>query len=197
MGVARVLCARPSGAEAQLLFVALIDLFDGVDKGALQVPGPQRAALEVALLRAEPTGAPPPPRAIALSLLNALRTLAGGERLVVAIDDVQSLDPPSADASAFAVRRLVGESVMFLLARRPGSRSRWGARWPSAGCRRSARTFRSPMRSRTCSACAWRGCRALYGMTRPGSPSTGRVLDSELLGRWLVPRGAYGCLSRR
>ena len=58
-------------------FAALIDLFDGVDVGALAgLPAPQRAALEVALLRAEPAGAPPEPHAIALGLLNALRALA-------------------------------------------------------------------------------------------------------------------------
>ena len=116
----RVLCARSSGAEAQLSFAGLIDLFDGIDTGALPVPQPQRVALEVALLRAEPTGAPPPPHAIALGVLNALRALARSEQLVVAIDDVQWLDPPSCDALTFAVRRLEGESVVFLLARRPG-----------------------------------------------------------------------------
>lgn len=116
----RVLAARPSGAEAQLSFAALIDLFDGIDTGALAVPGPQLAALEVALLRAQPTGVPPPPHAIALGFLSALRALAGGERLLVAIDDVQWLDSPSADALAFAVRRRGRESVAFLLARRPG-----------------------------------------------------------------------------
>jgi DNA-binding NarL/FixJ family response regulator len=115
----RVLAARPSGAEAQLSFAALIDLFDGVETGALAVPLPQRAALEVALLRSEPAGAPPPPHAIALGFLNALRALASRQRLAVAIDDVQWLDPPSADALAFAVRRLEGARVVFLLARRP------------------------------------------------------------------------------
>ena len=38
----------------------------------------------------------------------------------MAIDDVQWLDPPSADALAFAVRRLKAEPLVFLLARRPG-----------------------------------------------------------------------------
>ena len=51
----RVLVARPSGAEAELSFAALIDLFDGIDLGALDgLPAPQRLALEVALLRTEP-----------------------------------------------------------------------------------------------------------------------------------------------
>src|SRR5512132_2446902 len=101
----RVLSAQPSGAEAELSFAALIDLCDGVGADALtSVPAPQRAALEVALLRAEPTGAPPRPDAIALGLLNGLRALAAEQPVLVAIDDVQWLDAPSADALTFAVR---------------------------------------------------------------------------------------------
>ena len=46
----RVLTARPTGVEAQLSFAALIDLCDGLDTSGL--PGPQRTALDVALLRA-------------------------------------------------------------------------------------------------------------------------------------------------
>ena len=128
-----VLSARPSGVEARQSFAALIDLLDGVTTEALAVPLPQRAALEVVLLRAEPTGHPPPPHAIAFGFLNALRALAADQRLLVAIDDVQWLDPPSTEALAFAVRRLGSEPVRFLLARRPGRPSalereleRWG-----------------------------------------------------------------------
>jgi DNA-binding CsgD family transcriptional regulator len=119
----RVLVARPSGAEAELSFGALIDLFDGIDLGALDgLPAPQRLALEVALLRTEPTTVSAEPHAIGLGLLNSLRALAARETVLVAIDDVQWLDGPSADALAFAVRRLERESVRFLLARRLGRR---------------------------------------------------------------------------
>jgi DNA-binding CsgD family transcriptional regulator len=119
----RVLVARPSGAEAELSFAALIDLFDGLDLGALDgLPAPQRLALEVALLRAEPAAVAAEPHAIGLGLLNSLRALAARETVLIAIDDVQWLDRPSADALAFAVRRLEREPVGFLLARRPGRR---------------------------------------------------------------------------
>ena len=119
-----MLLARPSGAEARHSFAALIDLFDAVDIGSLPgLPAPQRAALEVALLRAEPTGVPQEPQAIALGVLNALRALVARQPLLVAIDDAQWLDPPSSDALAFAVRHLEGEPVEFLLARRPSRRS--------------------------------------------------------------------------
>jgi DNA-binding CsgD family transcriptional regulator len=120
----RVLSARPSGAEAQLSFTALIDLCDGIDTAAFDgVPGPQRAALEVALLRADPADVPPEPQAIALGLLNVLRTLAADGPLLLAIDDVQWLDAASAEALAFAARRLDEEPVGFLLAKRPGRTS--------------------------------------------------------------------------
>jgi DNA-binding CsgD family transcriptional regulator len=120
----RVLAARPSGAETELSFAALVDLFQEIDVDALAgVPAPQRRALEVALFLAEPTGAPPEPTAISAGFLRALRALAGNGPLVVAVDDVQWLDRPSADALVYAARRLQGHPIHFLLARRPGEAS--------------------------------------------------------------------------
>ena len=120
----RVLAARASDADTKLSFAALIDLLDGVgDEELATLPPPRRLALEVALLRAEPTGGPPEPHAIALGLLDALRSLAQRGPLLVAVDDVQWLDRASEDALAFAVRRLADEPAAFLLARRPGPRS--------------------------------------------------------------------------
>ena len=73
----RVLSVRASDAEAQLSFAALIDLFDGVGSEELAaLPAPQLEALEVALLRAAPTGPPPEAQAIAVGFLGALRALA-------------------------------------------------------------------------------------------------------------------------
>jgi DNA-binding CsgD family transcriptional regulator len=114
----RVLSARPSGAETQLSFATLADLLDPVDLDAAGLPPPQLRALKIALLRSEPRGKPPEPRAIDLGFLNALRALAARRPLLVAIDDVQWLDRPSADALAFAARRLEGDPVRFLLTRR-------------------------------------------------------------------------------
>lgn len=120
----RVLVARPSGAEAGLSFAGLIDLYEGIDVQALAgVPVPQRSALEVALLRAAPRGAPAQPQAIALGVLNGLRALAARGPVLVAIDDLQWLDPPSAEALAFGARRFGRQRVGFLLATRPGRRS--------------------------------------------------------------------------
>ena len=114
-----VLTSRPVEAEIALPFAVLGDLLGDVPDATLgRLPDPQREALEVALLRA---GARPEGlqrRAVALGVLGALRVLAEDMPLVLAIDDVQWLDPPSADALAFAARRLRDEPVGFLLARR-------------------------------------------------------------------------------
>ena len=118
---ARVVAARGSGADTQLSFGALIDILDGIgDDDFARLPPPQRSALEVALYRAEPSGTPPEPHAIALGALNVLRSLAARRPVLVALDDVQWLDRASEDALAFAARRLTDEPVAFLLARRPG-----------------------------------------------------------------------------
>jgi len=120
----RLLSARPSSAEAGLPFAALIDLCETVDGSVLsEIPAPQRRALEVALLRAEPQGEAPEPQAIALGFLGAARALAAEAALMIAIDDVQWLDASSADALVFAVRRLSAYPVTLLLARRPDAPS--------------------------------------------------------------------------
>ena len=119
----RVLRASGSGAETQLSFAALIDLLDGIDLDAIDgLPTPQRQALEVALYRAE-AASPPDPSALALGLLSTLRSLAAVQPVLVAVDDLQWLDETSADALAFAARRLDTEPIAFLLARRPGPSS--------------------------------------------------------------------------
>ncbi|HZQ66281.1 MAG TPA: AAA family ATPase [Gaiellaceae bacterium] len=117
----RVLSTRASDAETQISFSALIDLFDGVTSSDLAgLAAPQRQALEVALLRAAPTASAPRPGAVAVALLNALRALAERTPLLIAIDDVQWLDAPSAEALAFAARRVEPGAVRLLLTRRPG-----------------------------------------------------------------------------
>ena len=117
----RTLVARPTDAEARLAHATLVDLFDGVAPEELAgLLPPQRRALEVALLRAEPDGRAPGAGAVPVGLLNALRLLAARTPLVIGIDDLQSLDAQSAEALAFAARRLDSAPVRFVLARRPG-----------------------------------------------------------------------------
>jgi DNA-binding CsgD family transcriptional regulator len=111
----RALACRPAGSEVKLSFAALGDLLAGTLQEALPtLPVPQRRALEAALLLAEPEGEPPDQRAIGLALLNVLRTLTLAGPLLVAIDDAQWLDQPSAAVLAFALRRLAAEPIGVL-----------------------------------------------------------------------------------
>ncbi|MGH9035516.1 MAG: AAA family ATPase, partial [Acidimicrobiia bacterium] len=112
----QVLSARPAPAEAHYPYAALADLLADVGEEALgSVTGAPRRALEVALLRAEPTGHALEPRAVATAVRQLLVLAARSCPVVVAVDDVHWLDPPSARALSFAVRRLGSRPVGVLL----------------------------------------------------------------------------------
>ncbi|HTE72555.1 MAG TPA: tetratricopeptide repeat protein [Actinomycetes bacterium] len=115
----RVLSARPAEAEAQLALAGLGDLLDScADEVLPRLTPPQRRALEVALVLADPDNDVPDPRALGVAVRSALRLLAEGATLVLAIDDVQWLDRTSGGAVGFALRRLDDASVRLLLTRR-------------------------------------------------------------------------------
>ena len=110
-----VLSSRPAESEATLSFAALGDLLDGVlDQALARLPPPQRQALEVALLIADPAGSPPALRAVAVAFLAVIRHLSASGPVVIAIDDLQWLDVPSARALEFALRRLSQEPAGLL-----------------------------------------------------------------------------------
>jgi DNA-binding CsgD family transcriptional regulator len=116
---ARLLRSEPSAAEADLPFAALSDLLAGVLPGvAAQLPAPQLAALEIALLLRPASPEPPPVRAVGLAVLAALRALGSAGPVLVAIDDVQWLDEASLDALTFAFRRTASGPLGLLVAAR-------------------------------------------------------------------------------
>lgn len=111
---ARVLVARASEEEARFGFAGLTDLLEGVEPEILgDLPGPQRRALEIALLRREADRVSDA-RAASAAVLGVLRALAGAGTVVVAVDDVGWLDSESAGLLRFAARRLANEPVRFL-----------------------------------------------------------------------------------
>lgn len=115
-----VLACHPVAAEATLAFASLADLFEPVADAVLpQLPEPQRLAFAVALMRASPaaTGTPSA-RAVATATSTALRALAERTPVVLAIDDLQCLDRASAEALAFALRRVDARAIGLVAAQR-------------------------------------------------------------------------------
>jgi len=120
----RVMTTQPTEAEAAFAFAGLGDLLEKTSELLLRrLPAPQQRALRVALLRDEPDGPVPDHRAVSVALLNVLRLLTEDGPLLLAVDDVQWLDPASSVALAFAIRRLRDEPIGILLARRVESPS--------------------------------------------------------------------------
>ena len=111
-----VLAARPAEGETALPFAALGDLVGPV-VDAIDLPRPQRIALERALQRAD-ADEPADRLAVSRAALGLLRGLARDGPLVVAVDDVQWLDTPTEHVLAFALRRLSDVPARALIARR-------------------------------------------------------------------------------
>jgi ATP/maltotriose-dependent transcriptional regulator MalT len=117
-----VVTCRGVEAEASLSFAGLSELLAPVfDDVAPSLLPPRRRALEVALLLVEPGERPPDPHAIGLAVLDLLRASAQEGPVLVALDDVQWLDPASLGVIQIALRRLRAEPVGLLATLRVGS----------------------------------------------------------------------------
>jgi DNA-binding CsgD family transcriptional regulator len=114
----RVLTARPAESERAFAHAGLGDLIDDALPEVLpELTPPRRRALEVALLLEDAVGRPVDQRALGVAVRTALQLLAE-DGLVLAIDDLQWLDPSSASALAFALRRLPEADVRLVWTRR-------------------------------------------------------------------------------
>jgi DNA-binding CsgD family transcriptional regulator len=107
------LVARPTEAETALPHVVLADLFGDVPEELLaRLPFPQRRALEAALRRRDGDA---DRLAVSAAVLGLIRALSSDAPVIVAVDDLQWIDPPSRATLEFALRRLAEEEpVVFL-----------------------------------------------------------------------------------
>lgn len=114
----RVLAATGIEAEAHLPYAGLHHLLRPVLGAIGRLATRQRDALSTAFGTSE--GPPPEPFMIALATLNLLADAAAEHPVLVVIDDVQWLDPPTQDVLAFLARRVSGDPVVLIGAVRKG-----------------------------------------------------------------------------
>ena len=101
-----VLSASPVESEVPFDFVALADLLGGMPRTIFdKLPVPQRRAVGVAVFRDEMPQEPIDARTLATAILGTLRHLAGTGPVLLAIDDLPWLDPPSARVLSYVLRR--------------------------------------------------------------------------------------------
>jgi DNA-binding CsgD family transcriptional regulator len=113
---ARILRSTGNEAEMELPFASLERLCTSILDRVLDLPVPQRVALNVAFGRA--SGDPPHRLVVGLAVLNLLSELAREQPVVCVLDDAQWLDQASAQALTFAARRAEGVSVSFVFGAR-------------------------------------------------------------------------------
>ncbi|MDZ4264591.1 MAG: AAA family ATPase [Mycobacterium sp.] len=118
----RVLAARTSPTESVLGYGTLADLLSEVDDAAFaDLPESQRRALDRVRLQSDDDGEGSDSRAVAAGFLSVIERQAAASPLLIAVDDVQWLDPSSRQVLAFAARRLAGRVGLLVTERtRPG-----------------------------------------------------------------------------
>ncbi|MCL8013251.1 AAA family ATPase [Streptomyces sp. AS02] len=112
-----VLRCSPTESESHLPFLALADLLGLVlDEVSDRLPPAQLTALESALTGRGESTLQRDGLALRLAVLSALRALADTGPVLVVADDLQWLDPASAELLGFAARRLGDTPVRMLCA---------------------------------------------------------------------------------
>ncbi|AZQ38432.1 LuxR family transcriptional regulator [Streptomyces cyaneochromogenes] len=112
-----VLRCSPTESESHLPFLALADLLGLVlDEVSDRLPTAQLTALESALTGRGESTLQRDGLALRLAVLSALRALADTGPVLVVADDLQWLDPASAELLGFAARRLGDTPVRMLCA---------------------------------------------------------------------------------
>jgi DNA-binding CsgD family transcriptional regulator len=104
-----VLTARAAATESVTAYISLADLFSAVEADILHaLPEPQRLAVDRILLQVSDDGVATDQRAVGAAFLSVINILSDSAPVLVAIDDLQWLDPSTALVVAFTARRLSG-----------------------------------------------------------------------------------------
>ena len=120
-----VLRCSATESESHLPFLALADLLGlVVDEVSDRLPAPQRTALESALTGRGESTLQRDGLALRLAVLSVLRALAAQGPVLIVADDLQWLDPASAELLGFAARRLGEMPVRMLCAVRTDTEPR-------------------------------------------------------------------------
>jgi DNA-binding CsgD family transcriptional regulator len=129
----RVLSARVGQAESVLAYATVADLLTEVEPAAFaDLPDLQRLAVDRVLFRAGSDGPPTDQWVVAAAFVSMIEALAADAPVLLAIDDVQWLDPSSKAVVAFAVRRLKGR-VGVLVTERCDPNMGTAASWLQVG----------------------------------------------------------------
>jgi len=124
-----VLTAAVGEAETVLAYAAVGDLLADIDADTLDgLPDVQRLAVDRVLLRASEDGLVTDQRVVAAALSSIVDALSPTTPVLMAIDDVQWLDPSSHAVMAFAARRLRGRVGMLLSERCDPDKGTWWSR---------------------------------------------------------------------
>lgn len=130
----QVLSARTGQAESGFAHAAVADLFGAVDAAILGgLPDVQRLAADRVLLRDDTAGVPTDERVTAAALLTAVRALSAESPVLIAVDDVQWLDPSSRAVLAFVARRLKGPIGVVVTERSDTGQGEPAASWLQVG----------------------------------------------------------------
>lgn len=113
-----VISARAGQAESVLAYAAVADMLGDVDPAVLAaLPDVQRLAVDRVMLRASSEGPATDQRVVAAAFAAVLDRLSEDAPVVMAIDDVQWLDPSSQAVVLYAARQLNGRVGVLLTER--------------------------------------------------------------------------------
>lgn len=125
----RILSARPAPTETRSAFSVLADLLATVDDATFDaLPSVQRVALDRVLLRGD-SGPATDERVVAAAFRSVLALFCAARPVLIAIDDLQWLDPPSRTVVSFVARRLTGPVAVVVTVRTDASDATDPAAW--------------------------------------------------------------------